>query len=186
MNSSSNLFSADSSKRTALAVILLVLAMVFCLGACSLHAPSETNSTNTANLSSSDGMYAEKLSANVEETEMPKETVKPEEPVDKNTSSISIPGYDRLTFKANGKQQDVQFFNPEVNNCLFQMSLVLEDGTVLWKSDLIEPGTEINQIGLERALEQGTYSATVCYECYSLEEHAQLNGAEIGIELVVC
>lgn len=62
--------------------------------------------------------------------------------------NISVPGYESLELKAGTKKQNVNFYNPGVNTCYFRISLVLKaDGTgtdeaesVLWTSDLIEPG----------------------------------------------
>lgn len=100
------------------------------------------------------------------------------------SDSISIPGYDTLTFAADQKEQEVQLHNPQDNTCYFKMSLILSDGTCIWTSDLLEPGKGFEKITLDKALEAGTYSdVTLKYECYSLKDQTQLNGAEIKLTI---
>ena len=101
------------------------------------------------------------------------------------SDSIAIPGYDTLTFKAGEKTQEITLHNPEENTCYFKMSLILEDGTTIWTSDLLEPGMAFTTIDLDEALDAGTYSdVTLKYDCYSLKDQSQLNGAEIKVTIV--
>lgn len=98
--------------------------------------------------------------------------------------SISIPGYDTLIFTADQKEQTVSMHNPEVNTCYFKMSLILDDGTCIWTSDLLEPGKEFKKIKLDKTLKAGTYeNVKLKYECYSLKDQTQLNGAEIKLTI---
>lgn len=100
--------------------------------------------------------------------------------------SIAIPGYDSFHFKAGQTFQQITLHNPEENTCYFKMSLVLEDGTVIWTSDLLEPGMAFTSIELTKPLEAGTYSdAALKCDCYSLKNQAQLNGAEIKVTIEV-
>jgi len=113
--------------------------------------------------------------------------------------NIAIPGYASLTFKAEEKEQSVDFFNPEENTCYFRMSLVMkeedaqetENGhsareeTVLWTSEYLEPGEHIKSIQLERELEEGDYPASLRYECFSLKDERQLNGSNVKLTLSV-
>ena len=102
------------------------------------------------------------------------------------SDSISIPGYDILTFAADKKEQEVQLHNPQDNTCYFKMSLILSDGTCIWTSDLLEPGKGFEKITLDKTLKAGTYSdVTLKYECYSLKDQTQLNGAEIKLTIEV-
>lgn len=101
--------------------------------------------------------------------------------------NISIPGYEKLEFKAGKKKQSVSFRNPEENTCYFRMTLELEDDTdedtVLWTSELIEPDEKIENIKLKKALDKGEYPATLKYECFSLKDESPLNGS--AIELMI-
>lgn len=125
--------------------------------------------------------------------------------------NISIPGYESLDFMAGKKKQSVNFYNPEENTCYFRISLVLEQGngaetgnasgeapgneqgaagsaeseTVLWTSELIEPGEQVKSIELVQALESGEYPALLKYECFSLKDQTPLNGSNIALTLRV-
>lgn len=105
----------------------------------------------------------------------------------KNTDTIDIPGFDGMNLKANTKEQSVNLYNPEQNTCYFQMSLLLPDGTQLWKSGLVEPGKAVYEITLNQTLEAGEYeNATLKYECFAMdEEQTPLNGSEIKLTLNV-
>lgn len=101
------------------------------------------------------------------------------------SDSISVPGYDTFTFKAGKKTQQITLHNPEENTCYFKLSLILEDGTTIWTSDLLEPGMAFTSIELDKTLDKGTYSdVTLKYDCYSLKDQSQLNGAAIKVTIV--
>lgn len=107
------------------------------------------------------------------------------EPVEKLTDSIAIPGYEGLTLLANSRKQTLVLPNPPENTCLFRMSLILEDGTVLWTSKYIKPGENSDPIKLSDPLAAGTYpNAMLKYECFTTDK-TPLNGAEIKLTLRV-
>lgn len=108
-------------------------------------------------------------------------------PVVKNPDSIAIPGYEMLELKAGSKEQSLCMPNPPQNCCYFQITLSLEDGTLLWKSELIAPGTNSKPMVLSEALEKGMYpNAVLRYSCYSQDENlSPLNGAETKLTLWV-
>jgi len=101
------------------------------------------------------------------------------------TQGIAIPGYKSITIDANKTDVKVNFQNPEGNPCYFVISLILDDGTVLYQSKMIEPGKGLYDITLSQALVPGEYSATVKYETYSLSDQTPMNGAEVQIKLIV-
>ena len=107
--------------------------------------------------------------------------------VEKNPGSIAIPGYEMLELKASSKEQSLCMPNPPQNCCYFQICLYLEDGTLLWQSELIEPGTNSKPMVLSKALEKGMYpNAILRYSCYRMDESlAPLNGAETKLTLWV-
>ena len=108
----------------------------------------------------------------------------PEKP---GPASIAIPGYEALQLKADVRQQEISLSNPEKNECYFVISLRLEDGTELWRSDYIKPGETSEGILLSQSLPAGTYrNAVLKYECFRLnEEKSPLNGAETKLTLIV-
>ena len=107
--------------------------------------------------------------------------------VEKNPDSIAIPGYEMLELKAGSKEQSLCMPNPPQNCCYFQITLSLEDGTLLWQSELIAPGTNAKPMVLSEALEKGMYpNAVLRYSCYSQDENlSPLNGAETKLTLWV-
>lgn len=107
--------------------------------------------------------------------------------VDKNKDSISIPGYEGLTLQANSLQQNISLKNPSQNTCYFVISLCLEDGTVLWESDYIQPGCNSTPIKLTKELQAGTYpNAVLKYSCFKMnQEKTPLNGAKTKLTLRV-
>lgn len=113
--------------------------------------------------------------------------------------NISIPGYESLDFKTGKTKQSVDFYNPDENTCFFRISLVIKDEpdtangeegnageeTVLWTSDMIEPGEHVKSIKLNKELESGEYAAILKYECFRLQDKSPLNGSNIELTLNV-
>lgn len=100
------------------------------------------------------------------------------------SSDINIPGYETLEFKAGKTKQSSSFHNPDDNSCYFRMSLLTDDETI-WQSDYIKPGESIRKIKLSRSFDAGDYEAKLKYECFTLQDKAPLNGAEIEVALHV-
>ncbi|GAA0803780.1 hypothetical protein GCM10008910_37640 [Faecalicatena orotica] len=103
------------------------------------------------------------------------------------SAGIAIPGFKSMTFRADEMEQAVNLYNPEVNDCYFIMTLLLPDGTELWKSDLVKPGKGFYTITLNQSLEAGSYpDSTLKYQCYMMnDEQTELNGSEVKFELIV-
>ena len=104
-----------------------------------------------------------------------------------NTDTIAIPGYEAITLEADTKKQSTALQNPAHNICLFRISLILEDGTVLWVSDYIKPGEISDNIELSKELDPGTYPNSILkYECFTMDGSlSPLNGAETKLTLWV-
>lgn len=115
------------------------------------------------------------------------ETVPQSDSVEKKTDSIAIPGYEGISLKANSKEQEIGFPNPAQNTCYFQISLMLEDGTLLWRSELVAPGEISDPITLEEPLEAGVYpNALLKFDCYTMDGAMRaLNGAATKMTLHV-
>lgn len=115
------------------------------------------------------------------------ESLVPETTVVKNEGSISVPGYEMLELKADSKKQSFSMSNPEQNNCYFEISLYLEDGTLLWKSELIEPGEVSKPLVLAKELSKGYYPKSVLrYACFAMDkDRTPLNSAETKVTLWV-
>ena len=113
------------------------------------------------------------VSGNAQTQEEPTEVVKVED-------RIAIPGYEAIQLAADTLEQTVCFSNPAQNCCYFQISLYLEDGTLLWKSADVAPGENSEPVVLTQPLAAGTYkNAILKYECFTMDKsHSQLNGAQ--------
>ncbi len=98
---------------------------------------------------------------------------------------ISIPCYENLLFYAGEKTQSVEFHNPGSNSCFVRMTLMLTDGKVLWRSDLLAPGEKVDSITLSESLDEGTYSARLINECFALTDKSRLNGLNAEMKLIV-
>ena len=107
--------------------------------------------------------------------------------IEKNENSISIPGYEGITLKADSLKQTVALNNPAQNSCYFVITLCLEDGTMLWQSDYIKPGETSSPIVLNQPLDKGNYpNAVLQYSCFKMDsEKTPLNGAETKLTLRV-
>lgn len=104
-----------------------------------------------------------------------------------NEEQIQIPGYDLIRFRAGVLEQKVNMHNPEDNNCYFKLSLYLPDDTLIWQSELLEPGKAFYDIRLNQKLEAGEYNnAHLKYECFTYDEkQTPLNGADIKLTIKV-
>jgi len=76
--------------------------------------------------------------------------------------------------------------NPKANSVGFFATLKLQNGDVLYESELLEPGQGLTEIPLTHTLSKGTYDAAVVYKCVLLdEENTPLNAAESVFKLIV-
>ena len=100
---------------------------------------------------------------------------------------IDVTAYEKLKLKADTKDQSVRFENPLQNNCWMVITLSLEDGTELWKSDELQPGQVVRSITLNQTLAAGEYkNAVIKYQHWTYDdEKLPLNGAETLVTLTV-
>jgi len=111
----------------------------------------------------------------------------PSTTVKKNEGSISIPGFELLELQADSREQTICLSNPAQNNCYFEISLFLEDGTLLWRSELIGPGEITKPLQLSSPLAKGYYPGSLLrYRCFRMDEAlSPLNGADTKVTLWV-
>ena len=99
---------------------------------------------------------------------------------------IQIPGYGTAEMKEEDENLHLSIGNPKSNECGFYATLKLDDGTVLYESELLKPGFGLTEVPLSQTLNKGKYTAMVCYDCVSLDEkHTPLNSAESEFLLIV-
>ncbi|MGF7185526.1 hypothetical protein GGQ84_001617 [Desulfitispora alkaliphila] len=100
--------------------------------------------------------------------------------------TISIPGYAQLVMKAGELMQDVELYNPAGNPCYFIISIILPDGTEVYKSGPINAGQKTDVIKLSQPLEAGTYKdAVLKYSTFSSTNDEPMNGANTKFTLEV-
>lgn len=66
--------------------------------------------------------------------------------------------------------------NVEQNNKDMSYTFYLEDGSVIYESDLIQPGQSIERPVLDQDLTPGTYNITVTAQGYDVESHKAVGG----------
>lgn len=105
---------------------------------------------------------------------------------DAEEKTTAIPGFDCITLKAGKESQRVELYNPPQNECYFLISILLPDGTEIYKSEMLAPGQAISSISLNKALKAGIYEeSSLIYSCYSIEDLSTMNGASIMFTLEV-
>ena len=100
---------------------------------------------------------------------------------------LDITAYESITLKADTLEQSVRFDNPLQNNSWLVITLSLEDGTVLWQSEELQPGQVVRSITLNQPLAAGEYqNAVLTYSHWTFdEEKLPLNGAETLVTIKV-
>lgn len=101
---------------------------------------------------------------------------------------ISIPCFDSLEFVADTYTQRVNFYNPTRNeNINFKLELIVYSSSkslTLYQSRLLQPGKKIDEIKLNETLTEGTYNASLFYECFS-SDGTSLNNSKLDFILNV-
>lgn len=83
-------------------------------------------------------------------------------------TTASIPAVTGIELVSGQLKQDVEFYNPEENPCVFVISLYLGDGTLVFKTEPIYPERMVNETCLNVELDSGLYKgAILVYDCYS-------------------
>ncbi len=96
---------------------------------------------------------------------------------------IAIPGFDTLVFTANQTHQKVNFYNPSENDCLFRMTMYVNDEP-LWQSGYCAAGNGYYDIDISKLLAVGDYPAYLKVECFKADG-TPLNGAKVEFDLKV-
>lgn len=103
-----------------------------------------------------------------------------------SSDSISIPGMESMKIQANSKNITVDLYNPDTNNCYFEISILLDNGEQeIYKSALMKPGQHLYEIEISKALSAGTYEAVLHYNTYSTDgSYTPQNGANVPFTLI--
>ncbi len=99
--------------------------------------------------------------------------------------AIAVPGFERLkadgqTLRASGVSNSAQ------NSCYFVVSILLPDGSEVYRSSYLAPGQSLGDVELSKPLTPGTYEGAVArYSCFALADMRPLNGADVSFVLEV-
>lgn len=161
-------------RKAAAAGIILLLVVITVIGACVVYFHFCAGKNEDAKGSGVVGVISDDWDPGVGAEEPPQ------------GAGIQIPGYSTARMAAGDTSLHLSIGNPEKNNCGFYATLMLADGTILYKSDLLNPGYGLTEVPLSETLEKGEYDAFVLYECVTLDEtHSPLNSAESEFKLIV-
>lgn len=107
----------------------------------------------------------------------------------KNTDpdSILLPGFDVLEMNYATQEVEAALLNPEGNECFFKFTITLKsDGTELYHTGLIKPGTAVTKFKINKKLETGEYPIVITVETSDLEDpESYYNGGAVEAVLEV-
>lgn len=96
--------------------------------------------------------------------------------------TITIPGFEEIQLTATPGPQAMPFYNPAGNTCYFIVSLLMPDGTEVFRSGLLSPGNTVPSGELSHTPSAGVYeNAVLRYSCYALNTMEALNGADVTL-----
>ena len=148
-------------KKVMIAIIVVLLTAIICLGATILLDLKETNKS---------GILLEDFEDRVK--------------INALNQSISIHGFSEVHMKSGELELTFDFYNPKTNDCYMDIELLLPDGKSLFEIKRIEPGYGIKEIQLKDVLENGDYlNCQFLIKCYSMADGSQLNGAAMNVNL---
>lgn len=98
---------------------------------------------------------------------------------------IAVSGFTDLKFVADSTKQSVNFYNPKENNCLMDLSIVMQNGDVLWQAENIRPDYGLYTIDLCSPLKKGEYPACIVARFKTIDGGTKLNSATFKIKIIV-
>lgn len=143
-------------------LVILLIVILLCLRSCHNESPPDDTATTAEESKSLDFI-----------------------PTDDSQDTISIPAASGMNMAAGQTTQTVDLYNPDENDCYFQISLYLSDDTLIYQSDLIEPSEHILDIELLQELDRGVYkNCKLSYNCFTLDDTlTPLNNAEVILDI---
>lgn len=153
---------------SALLVVALIVILILCLKSCNGNTPDTPSDTTPTVIGGGD-------------------PIPEDEGKQKDIGSTHLPAYGGLTFTAGTTEQTTVLQNPGENTCLIRISLILADGTTIYRSELVKPGYYTMPITLTAPMERGIYrDVTIKYECFTDDENlTPLNGATNKLDITV-
>lgn len=105
-------------------------------------------------------------------------------PLVTSSDSTIIPGFGSMTIESNRTNVTASLRNPLQNKCYFLITITLENGSEVFKSQLIPPGKRFNSITLSKPLAPGEYKVTLTYQTFDLGNQQELNGADLNLKII--
>ena len=103
------------------------------------------------------------------------------------SNGMKLQAVSGLVLKQGELEQNVKFANYKDNKFAFRLSMYLSDGTLLYESDYVNPGSELRHIKMSKGLNAGLYSnALLVYRVYSTDDaHTEITQCEFPMEIRV-
>lgn len=101
---------------------------------------------------------------------------------------VTIPGWGSMTIPAGQTEVKTKLPNPIENDGYYYLTfkIILNDSQeVLYESQLIPPGEEIQDITLSRSLGTGEYDITLHIQPYRISDKTPTNNADLQAKLIV-
>ncbi len=164
----------EKKKNKKLKIILIILLIVAVLSAAGVMVWLGTSNQNPSNDSVA-GTVVDNWDTHLQSQQ-----------TDSAATGIQIPGYSKAEMNAGDTELKLRIGNPSANTCGFYATLMLEDGTKLYESQLLKPGQGMEKVPLNKTLEKGEYKAYVLYRCVTLDGNEKaMNSAESAFTLTV-
>ena len=89
---------------------------------------------------------------------------------------VQFPEIADITLQSDGSAAEVNLINPAENNCRLVFRIILlQTGELLYRSQMVDPGEEIESIALNQPLQPGTYEAVMCIMAYLPESASEID-----------
>ncbi len=119
--------------------------------------------------------FSEKIDTAISETVLP------------DDGKIMIPDCKNLSAKCNSDKIDVDFYNPENNNCYLKVTVILsETSEIIYESTVVSPGERVNSVRMSKIFSKpGIYDIKIKIDAYRIDTFSYLNGILFSEKLEV-
>ena len=99
---------------------------------------------------------------------------------------VRFPEIADITLQSDGSVAEVNLINPADNNCRLVFKIILsQTEELLYRSQMVDPGEEIESIVLDQPLQQGTYEAVMHIIAYMPESASEMDATAKPFQLIV-
>ncbi len=151
-----------------IAAIAIILALIFALFMF-MNSTQETN--RGGSMGQLEGKTTEEIQAELNKV------------VDEGMFNISIASL--VEFEDGTSEGEIKIENSPANHYLMQVDVVLEDGTTVYESPILEPNYHIQTAKLTKDLDPGTYQATAMFHALDPDTEKEVGQAAAQVILQV-